>query len=147
MRVMRGGLATGLGMLLCTGCYSGLGVDAMAGDPDGDGSGVDSGPSGSGDDGDDGGSDSDDTGEGELGAGPTPMRRLTSAQYVTSVRDLLEIPEWIPAGDLPNDGFNEEEFQLSNMLAAGVSTTTVDYGRYRDLGKSAAETALAPTRQ
>lgn len=141
MRVMRGALVTGL--LVGSGCYSGFSADADGGDPSGGASGADTagpGEGSGGDSGDDAGSDRE--GDDAVAAGPTPMRRLTSAQYVTSVRDLLEIPAWTPSSDLPNDGFNEEEFQLSNMLAAGVSTTMVDYNRYRELSKSAAETAL-----
>lgn len=140
---MRGALVTGLGILMGSGCYSGFSADANADDPSAGGSGVDSGPSGDGDGSDsDGDSDSDPDGGDAVGAGPTPMRRLTSTQYLASVRDLLEIPDWTPSSELPNDGFNEEEFQLSNMLAAGVSTTTLDYDRYRELSKEAAETAL-----
>lgn len=140
----RRGWAIGLGILLCSGCYNGFSADADSGEPSAGGSGAETDSAGSGGGSDDsGGSSTGDDPEGASeGVGPTAMRRLTSAQYLTSTRDLLDLPGWTPTTELPNDGFNEEEFQLSNMLAAGVSTTTLDYGRYRDLSKEAAEAAL-----
>ncbi|MBV1860457.1 MAG: DUF1592 domain-containing protein [Nannocystaceae bacterium] len=142
-RVMRRGGAIGLGILLSSGCYSGFNADQGSGEPTAGGSDSQADPT-AGETGDESGGSStgNDPDAPVGGAGPTPMRRLTSAQYLASARDLLEMPQWTPTTELPNDGFNEEEFQLSNMLAAGVSTTIVDYGRYRDLAKEAAEAAL-----
>ncbi len=134
-----------MGLVLLSGCYSGFDADAASGGPsDATASGsATAGGADDGDDEDDGTDSSDDPdGGGAIGSGDTPMRRLTGAQFLTSVRDLLELPDWAPATDLPNDGFNEEEFQLSNMLASGVSTTLVDYNRYREIAKEAAEAAL-----
>ncbi|MEM6294877.1 MAG: DUF1592 domain-containing protein [Myxococcota bacterium] len=139
------GCWVGAGLLLLSGCYSGFDADADSagsGDATASGSATAGGADGGngGDGADSGGDDPGD--DGAIGSGETPMRRLTGAQFVTSVRDLLELPDWAPSGDLPNDGFNEEEFQLSNMLASGVSTTLVDYNRYREVAKEAASAAL-----
>ncbi len=133
MRVERIALA----LSLAAGCYSGRadfdgpggadgGLDGVAADDDGDGD-----------------DDDDDDDDASWQVGPAPMRRLTRAQYLRSTRDLLEIPQWAPQSALPDEGANEEEFQLPNLLAATVTTTPVDYTRYRTVAREAAETAFA----
>ena len=131
-------MVAGLGLLLGA-CYSGFDSDgAPASGEGGDGANSDGDSEGESD-----GEPGDSDGEGDLEVGPTPMRRLTRAQYVQSTRDLLEIPNWSPAMDsLPDEGLNQEEFQLPNMVAATVTTTTIDYSRYRDAAKEAAALAF-----
>ncbi len=116
------------GLSLLVGCYSGA--------EDFDPAGVD------GDGGADAADDGDDGPE-ELEVAPARMRRLTRAQFVQSVRDLLAIPQWVPQTDLPDEGVNEEEFQLPNMVAGAVTTNSVGYNRYRTAAKEAAAFAFA----
>ncbi|MBL4685298.1 MAG: DUF1588 domain-containing protein [Nannocystaceae bacterium] len=134
-----------LSLVLLTGCYSGGGQLDPSGGADGtDGDGADGGADGDADGGEDDsageGSDDDDGG---WAVGTTPMRRLTRAQFVQSVRDLLAIPQWVPQTDLPDEGVNEEEFQLPNMVASTVTTTPVGYNRYRIAAKEASALAFA----
>ena len=120
------------GLLLCGGCYSGL-----AEVPQGEGSS--------------GGVGAEETGttepgedeEPQLEVGPAPMRRLTRGQYLQSTRDLLDLPDWTPEIELPDEGLNEEEFQLPNMVAGTVTTGPVGYNRYRVAAKEAAAAAMA----
>ncbi len=132
--------AAGLGLLL-GGCY--VGWDSQRDAAGGDGSGAEAGTGGEaeteGEPDDEGGDFGDDGFE----VSATPMRRLTSAQFVQSTRDLLEIPTWVPESDLPDEGLNQEEFQLPNMVAATVTTTLQDYTQYRELAKEAAGVAFA----
>jgi|GEM_PF-5112740 len=151
-----GSLLLSLSALWPLACYVGVrdGAEGSAwgtgGDKPGsdDGAdGVDDGADGSAeaadgaDDSDGGTADSDGNADFELGV--TPMRRLTRAQFLQSTRDLLAIPNWVPMTELPDEGLNQEEFQLPNMVAATVTTTTLDYNRYGDLAKEAAAFAFA----
>lgn len=128
--------ATILAVCLLTGCYSGLGDPSMVSSSAGDSGTNADGPA------DAEGGDGEDTGASFDGA-PVPMRRLTRAQFVQSTRDLLAIPQWVPQSDLPDDGLNHEEYQLPNMQASVLTTTSEDYGKYRALAKEAAELAFA----
>jgi hypothetical protein len=133
--------ATIVSLCVLTGCYSGLGGGPSQGATADDGA---SGPpdatdvsDGSGDD------DGGDTGDADAALTPVPMRRLTRAQFVQSTRDLLAIADWTPAAQPPDDGLNEEEFQLPNMRAATVSTPPQDFEGYRVVAKEAAAFAFA----
>jgi hypothetical protein len=130
MLVRRVGLAC---CLAVGGCYGGRQDAAGPGGADGADDGAD----------DADGGDADDGGELDFEAGRVPMRRLTRAQFVQSTRDLLQIPDWEPEAALPDDGLNEEEFQLPNMVSASVTTTSLGYSRYRAAAKEAVELALA----
>ncbi|MBK6915810.1 MAG: DUF1588 domain-containing protein [Deltaproteobacteria bacterium] len=125
---------------LATGCYSGLHGDGpQAG-------GETTGASGPGSDGGGDAADGADSSGGELPGlevGAVPMRRLTNGQHVQSIRDLLALPDWTPAVALPDEGLSGEAFRLPNMVAGGVTTTLLDFGRYRNVAKEAAELALA----
>lgn len=124
------------GLLLCSGCYTGLDETPATGGLSGGHDGADDDGEPGQDDGSDGGSD------GEIEVGPAPMRRLTRAQYRQSVRDLMDLPDWEPYTELPDEGLNEEEFQLPNMVAGTVTTGPVDYNRYRVAAKEAAAAAF-----
>ncbi len=130
------------GLMLAGGCYSGVEADAPGSDAD---SAATAGPAGSGESGDGDGSETGDgdSGDDAFAPGQTPMRRLTQAQFLRSIQDLLQLPGWMPSTELPNDGLNEEEFQLPNMVSSSVTTTIVDYGRYREAAKEAVATAFA----
>jgi len=125
-----------LSLSLLTGCYSGVGTfDAQDG-VEGEGASAGEG------EGEDEGETSDPGPDGWASAA-TPMRRLTGAQYLQSTRDLLDLPAWEPVSKLPDEGANEEQFVLPNVLAANVSTNATDFGRYRAFAREAAETAFA----
>ncbi|MEM7155691.1 MAG: DUF1592 domain-containing protein [Myxococcota bacterium] len=119
------------GLLLCGGCYSGLEQVPLG---EGSSGGADQETT----DGTEPGSDD----EPQLEVGPVPMRRLTRGQYLQSTRDLLALPEWTPQIELPDEGLNEEEFQLPNMVAGTVTTGPVGYNRYRVAAKEAAAAAM-----
>lgn len=101
------GLA-GMGLVLVTGCYSGLGSKpTLSGGADGADDGVDDGAGDGADDGDDGGADD---GGGEPGEAPqfVPLsgaRRLTMVEYVDTVRDLLGVEATTAAAVLPSPDF------------------------------------------
>jgi hypothetical protein len=126
-----------LSLCLSAGCYSGHSEG-----PDQDAEGVDDGADGA-DGADGGGGTADDGGGPGIAAGAVPMRRMTRAQFVQSTRDLLQIPQWVPEAALPDEGLNEEEFQLPNMVSATVTTTSLGYSRYRAVAKEAVGLALA----
>lgn len=129
-------------LCLLTGCYSGLaGENSDDASDDGASFGPDDASASVGESGSD--DDAGDTGEGEAADVPVPMRRITRAQFLQSTRDLLAIAAWTPSTTLPDDGLNEEEFQLPNMRAATVSTPPQDYERYRVAAKEAAAFAFA----
>lgn len=126
-------------LALATGCYQGLSDDGApaAGDETTGAGSSSAGP---------GGGDAGDSSAGELPGlevGVMPMRRLTNGQHVQSIRDLLAIPDWSPSIALPDEGLNGEVFRLPNMVAGGVTTTLLDFGRYRNVAKEAAELAFA----
>jgi hypothetical protein len=136
--------ASVLPLCLLVACYSGTSEAPSAASAGAD---DESGAEGDGSGDDDGSAADDGADDGSLQAGPVPMRRLTRAQFLQSTRDLLAIPEWEPETALPNDGLNEEEFQLPNMVAATVTTTSLDFSRYRGLAKEAVEVAFVDDAQ
>ncbi len=132
--------AAGLGLLL-GGCYVGWHPERdTAG---GDGGGAEDGTAGDGETGGETDGEPADSGGDGFEVSATPMRRLTSAQFVQSTRDILEIPTWVPESALPDEGLNQEEFQLPNMVASTVTTTSGEYENYRKAAKEAAAVAFA----
>ena len=128
-------------LCLLTGCYSGLAGGNDGASDDAASLGTDDASASVGEDGSD--DDAGDSGEGEAAGVPVPMRRITRAQFLQSTRDLLAIAAWSPSTDLPDDGLNQEQFQLPNMRAGTVSTPPQDYERYRVAAKEAAAFAFA----
>jgi hypothetical protein len=75
---------------------------------------------------------------GAVNAGISPLRRLTSDQYRNSVRDLLGLPDAVPATALPPDESIADKF-TSNVVRP---VQGADLDRYADVAGQVAKLAL-----